>query len=132
MVEIILYKKYNGPVKRFNWCPVVMVKVFESFNDWMLCAVRSETVKLKYCFSIQGREWGYLQAFGYLIRKVLIGLNIKTKNIFADGEKTQVCSETAYYIICKIFKKDFGLKGDLVGLRKLACLVRSLRDFKKM
>ena len=31
--EEILYKKYKGPVNKFNWCPVVIVKVFGSFND---------------------------------------------------------------------------------------------------
>jgi hypothetical protein len=43
MVEIILYKKYKGPVNKFNWCPVVIVKVFGCVKAEILCSVAFET-----------------------------------------------------------------------------------------
>ena len=51
MVEIILYRKYNGPVNKFSWWPVVIVKVFEWFKSLILFKVVSEAFIWAYCFS---------------------------------------------------------------------------------
>ena len=43
IVDIILYKKYNGPVNKFNWWPVVTVKVFEFAKTSIFCLYLQRT-----------------------------------------------------------------------------------------
>ena len=50
MVEMILYKKYKGPLNKFNWWPVVIVNVFESAKASIFCLVKTEVSTFKYCF----------------------------------------------------------------------------------
>ena len=48
ITEIILYKKYKGPVNKFNWCPVVTVNVFSCNNASIFVCVASDASILAY------------------------------------------------------------------------------------
>ncbi len=58
---------------------------------------------LRMCVDRVGRPYGYLQIFGMgIVRLIKAWFNVRLKNPFADGERTQVCSELVGHVISKL------------------------------
>lgn len=72
-------------------------KVIEEFE----LEVSEETMKklVQYCIDNAGKPYGRLQLVGMAISRIsYLWFSLKLQNPFADGEKTQVCSELVYHV----------------------------------
>jgi hypothetical protein len=72
-----------------------------------------ELVRL--CMSYAGIKYGHLQILGIAL-VCLFGLK---KNPFADGKKSQVCSEIVGYLLADILGWKTGLDLDIAGPREI-------------
>ena len=82
---------------------------------------------LAYCMKNSGKDYGFKQAFGMFLAKVL---KLK-KNPFADGRETQVCSEVAGAFLEKTGKST-GLDLDLATPKDIHNFVKNLGRAKRI
>ena len=92
--------------------------------------VDRETYKklLHYCMTNAGVDYGIKQVFGIALVKLF---RLK-KNPFADGKKSQVCSELAGNIIENLDMGDITIDLDVAGPKDIEKFLESSDRFKKL
>lgn len=76
---------------------------------------------LTYCMTNAGMDYGLKQAFGIALVKLF---KLK-KNPFADGRKSQVCSELVGNILQEVFQLNIGIDMDIAGPKDIDKYLKS-------
>lgn len=101
--------KFIGPIAS-KYKPVTIVDSYKFNLD-----MDSYTMTVLLCMNYAGIEYGKKQLLGMGIARVF---RLK-KNPFADGKKSQVCSEVVGYFLEKILGWDTGLDLDVAGPKEI-------------
>lgn len=112
--------KFMGPISQKD-NPVKVIEEFEILID------RKEYRKLvELCMTYANVQYGRMQ----LIGMGLVRIFELAKNPFANGRKSQVCTEVIGYFLEDILKWNTGLDYEVAGLKEL-CEFLKIRTIKK-
>lgn len=113
---------------RGNGVHFVSTKIFsehtEPVHEFLISGIDRKKV-VQFCMDNAGVSYGKLQTLGEVGRRLLLLVGIPVKNMFADGRKSQVCSEMVGYLLQDVLKERME-ELDEAGPRKIFDMVMFL------